>query len=104
MQCGAAYLPLDPSYPSKRLEFMLEDSEAKFIITTKTFSSALQSDTKLLLLEDIFSDLSQYPETSLPEKVDLQNIVYILYTSGSTGKPKGVPITHKNLVNLLFST
>lgn len=104
MQCGAAYLPLDPSYPSKRLEFMLEDSEAKFIITTKTFSSALQSDTKLLLLEDIFSDLSQYPETSLPEKVDLQNFVYILYTSGSTGKPKGVPITHKNLVNLLFST
>lgn len=103
MECGAAYLPLDPTYPSKRLEFMLEDSEAKFMITTKSFSTNLQSTTKLLLLEEIFSNLSKFPHTPLPEKVDIQNIVYILYTSGSTGKPKGVPITHKNLVNLLFS-
>ncbi len=103
MECGAAYLPLDPSYPSKRLEFMLEDSESKFLITNKTFSSALQSDTNILLLEDILSELSKHPQTPLNEKVNLDNVVYLLYTSGSTGKPKGVPINHKNLVNLLYS-
>ncbi len=103
LENGASYLPLDPNYPSQRLEFMLEDSEAKYMITNKTFSSALQSETTLLLLEDIFSDLQQYPHQPLNEKVDIQNVAYILYTSGSTGKPKGVPITHKNIVNLLYS-
>lgn len=103
LECGASYLPLDPNYPSQRLEFMLEDSEAKFMITTKQFSSALQSATTLLLLEDLFSDLHKYPHTPLNEKVDIENVAYILYTSGSTGKPKGVPITHKNIVNLLYS-
>ncbi len=103
MECGSAYLPLDPSYPNKRLEFMLEDSEAKYMITTKTSSSALQSNTTPLLLEDIFADLSKYPHSPLPEKVDIHNVAYLLYTSGSTGTPKGVPITHKNLVNLLYS-
>ncbi|MGC1630552.1 MAG: non-ribosomal peptide synthetase, partial [Gelidibacter sp.] len=103
LECGATYLPLDPNYPSQRLEFMLEDSEAKYVITNKTFASALQSKTTLLFLEEIFSDLLQYPHSPLNEKVDIQNVAYILYTSGSTGKPKGVPITHKNIVNLLNS-
>ena len=103
MECGAAYLPLDPNYPSKRLEFMLEDSESKYIITTETFSSPIQLDTKRIYLKDIFSDLSKLPSTPLNEKIDNNQIVYLLYTSGSTGKPKGVTITHKNLVNLLYS-
>ncbi len=103
MECGAGYLPLDPNYPSKRLEFMLEDSEAKFIIATKTMTSALQSNATLLLLEDILSGLSKYPDTTVSEKVDIHQAAYILYTSGSTGKPKGVPISHSNLVNLLYS-
>ncbi len=103
MECGSAYLPLDPNYPSKRLEFMLEDSEAKFMITNSTFSSALQSDTTLLLLEDIFADLSKFPSSPIDVSVDFNDVAYILYTSGSTGKPKGVPITHKNIVNLLYS-
>jgi len=103
MECGAGYLPLDPSYPSKRLEFMLEDSESKFLITSNTFSSALQSKASILILEKMYSELPKFPDTPLDEKVDINNNLYILYTSGSTGKPKGVPITHKSLVNLLYS-
>ena len=103
MECGASYLPLDPNYPSQRLEFMLEDSEAKHMITNKAFSATLKSDTALILLEDLFSELAKYPQTPLTEKVDSNHVAYILYTSGSTGKPKGVPITHKNVVNLLYS-
>ncbi len=103
MECGAAYLPLDPNYPSKRLEFMLEDSEAKFMITTNSAASVLQSGAKLLPIESIFSDLPKHPDSPLNLKIDNNQIAYLLYTSGSTGKPKGVSVTHKNLVNLLFS-
>lgn len=103
MECGASYLPMDPSYPSKRLEFMLVDSEAKYMITTKAVSSALQSTATPLYLDDLLSELSEYPNSPLDLKIDNDKIAYILYTSGSTGKPKGVPITHKNLINLLYS-
>jgi amino acid adenylation domain-containing protein len=82
---------------------MLEDSEAKHIITTKTLSSVQQSGVTQLFLEDIFTNLSQYSSTPLDLKVDNNEVAYLLYTSGSTGMPKGVPVTHKSLVNLLYS-
>jgi amino acid adenylation domain-containing protein len=103
MECGSAYLPLDPNFPSKRLKFMLEDSGAKFLITTKEFSSSFNSNSKILLSEDIFLNLAQYPTTSPNISVDIHEIAYLIYTSGSTGKPKGVMVTHKNLVNFLYS-
>ncbi|GGW61617.1 amino acid adenylation domain-containing protein [Winogradskyella epiphytica] len=103
MECGAAYLPLDPTYPSKRLEFMLEDSESKCMITTKALSTSLEAGINIIHLQDLFSKLEDYPESPLNETIDINNTAYLLYTSGSTGKPKGVPISHKNLVNLLFS-
>ncbi|WP_456441537.1 non-ribosomal peptide synthetase [Psychroserpens sp.] len=102
LECGASYLPMDPSYPSKRLEFMLEDSEAKYMITATT-SSTLQSTATPLFFEDLFLEISNYPNNPLNLKIDNDKIAYILYTSGSTGKPKGVPVTHKSLVNLLYS-
>ncbi|TDD95787.1 non-ribosomal peptide synthetase, partial [Flavobacterium cellulosilyticum] len=101
MQCGAAYLPLDHEYPLARLEFMLEDSEAKFLLTSNTLLNALPKWSNSILIEDAITALNQYPATKLQNRVDPESIVYLLYTSGSTGKPKGVPITHKNLVNLL---
>nr|WP_321226034.1 amino acid adenylation domain-containing protein [uncultured Psychroserpens sp.] len=103
MECGAAYLPLDPNFPSKRLDFMLEDSEAKHIITTKMLSSEKQTGITQLLLNDIYTEASKHPSTPLGLNVDNNQIAYLLYTSGSTGLPKGVPVTHKNLVNLLYS-
>lgn len=103
MQCGAAYLPLDPEYPVSRLQFMMEDSKAKFLLTTKILSKSLVKLAYPLLIEDAIASLNQYPFTPLQTKVTPTTIVYLLYTSGSTGNPKGVPITHKNLVNFLCS-
>jgi amino acid adenylation domain-containing protein len=103
MKCGAAYLPLDPNFPSSRLEFMLEDSKAKYLITTKEFSSLFKTSEKVLLSEDIFLNLSQFPSSLPAISVDINDVAYIMYTSGSTGKPKGVVVTHKNLVNFLCS-
>ncbi len=103
MECGATYLPLDPSYPRKRIEFMLEDAEAKCVITTEALASTLETQSKTLRVDQLFSNSSGFPQTPLELTVDNSTIAYILYTSGSTGKPKGVQVTHKNLVNLLYS-
>ncbi|POY38673.1 non-ribosomal peptide synthetase [Flavobacterium alvei] len=103
MQCGAAYLPLDNEYPISRLQFMLEDSKAKFLLTSKTISNSLPKLGNTILIEQAVASLNQYPVTKLQTKVTPEDLAYILYTSGSTGNPKGVPITHKNLVNFLCS-
>ncbi|WP_264565380.1 non-ribosomal peptide synthetase [Flavobacterium sp. N3904] len=103
IQCGAAYLPLDHKYPSKRIEFMMEDSEAKFLITSKALSLSLPKCSNTILIDDAMASLHQYPTTKLQTYVHPENIIYLLYTSGSTGKPKGAKISNKSLVNLLCS-
>ncbi|MBM1105824.1 amino acid adenylation domain-containing protein [Aurantibacter crassamenti] len=103
LQCGAAYLPLDPAYPKSRLEFMLNDSEAKFLITTKAISDTLDAQTEILFIEEIQQGLSKYTNEPLSVDISSNDVAYLLYTSGSTGKPKGVSITHMNLVNFLES-
>lgn len=103
MKCGAAYLPLDPNYPNERLDFMISDSEAKILITTAELSSKFETSASKLLIKDLFSDLSKFSNETIDVKVDQSDLAYLLYTSGSTGKPKGVQVTHKNLVNFLYS-
>ena len=103
LQCGAAYLPLDPKFPTERLEFMLEDSQASFLLTTQELSTSLPNSSKTILIEDILSALEQYPITPISLIVPQTATAYMMYTSGSTGKPKGVTVTHKNLVNFLYS-
>ncbi|SDI53412.1 non-ribosomal peptide synthetase [Winogradskyella thalassocola] len=102
MQCGAAYLPLDPSYPQQRLDFMIEDSQAEVLISSNEFTLSSESIPKILMLEDLFLGLSKYSLSPLNISIALDDMVYLLYTSGSTGKPKGVQVTHKNLVNFLY--
>ena len=103
MQCGAAYLPLDPEYPTDRLEFMLNDSKAKVLLTTKTLSVSLPTLSPTIFIDDAIGVLNQYATSPLTIEVLPDDTAYLLYTSGSTGMPKGVPITHKNLVNFLCS-
>jgi len=103
IQCGAAYLPLDHEYPAKRVEYMMEDSKAKFLVTSKALSLTLPKCPNTLLIDDAMASLEQYPSTKLPIEVDPENVLYLLYTSGSTGKPKGAKISNRNVVNLLFA-
>jgi amino acid adenylation domain-containing protein len=103
LKCGAAYVPLDPNFPTQRLEFMLQDSEAKFLITNKKTNLVFSNPIETIVLEDLLSNLNIQPDTPLDISVSQESVAYILYTSGSTGKPKGVPIIQKNLVNLLCS-
>jgi non-ribosomal peptide synthetase component F len=103
MKCGAAYLPLDPEYPKERIEFMLDDSSAKILLTSEKYKARFQSHVTELLTEDAWIKLGEYDTE--PPGIDLRgdDLAYILYTSGSTGKPKGVMVRHYNLVNCLLS-
>lgn len=103
MECGATYLPLDSSYPIKRIEFMLEDTNSKCVITTSELAKKLSTEVHLLQFDSMLKKITNFPNTPLNLKINNSTIAYILYTSGSTGKPKGVQVTHKNLVNLLYS-
>ncbi len=103
MKSGAAYVPLDPEYPKDRIEFMLEDSSAKILITSKKYQNHFKANTTELLIEEAFANFDNYSVEEPKVAIDGNDLAYVLYTSGSTGKPKGVQITHYNLVNFLLS-
>jgi len=103
LKAGAAYIPLDPEYPKDRIDFMLDDSSAKILITSKKYSNRFHTTAKQLFIEDTLSTINNF-QTDEPETdVSGEDLAYILYTSGSTGKPKGVLIQHHSLTNLLVS-
>ncbi len=104
-KAGGAYVPLDPDYPSKRLEFMLEDSGASVLITQRRLLDRLPQDGyKVICLDRDGPFLeSENPQASPTSLAAPENLAYVIYTSGSTGKPKGVEIPHRALVNFLFS-
>lgn len=103
MKSGAAYVPLDPEYPAERLQFMLQDSESKILLTSKKYQGRFHTSSKELIIEDIWPKLSSYSK-DVNVGVTGKDLAYILYTSGSTGKPKGVQIEHHSLINLLYAT
>jgi len=93
MKAGCAYIPLDPDYPEERISHVLNDSGAKYLITTNDIK--IKSNHLL--------DIDKLREGSNPENpnvdVSPDNLAYIIYTSGSTGKPKGVMIEHRGIAN-----
>lgn len=103
LQCGANYLPLDPDYPVSRLAFMINDAEVHHILTTREFEPIFRDMSSTLLLENILPQLELYPVKTVDVVVDPETTAYIIYTSGSTGTPKGVRVTHRSLVNFLYS-
>ena len=100
-KAGAAYVPLDPSYPSQRLQFILEDSGAHALLIERALEGLFpRLEIPVLRLDASHQRLGVERGESAPGAEDL---AYVIYTSGSTGKPKGVPIRHRSLVNLLAS-
>ncbi|HEY0735645.1 MAG TPA: amino acid adenylation domain-containing protein [Herpetosiphonaceae bacterium] len=102
LKAGAAYVPLDPSYPQQRLQFMLTDAQI-FIVLTERHLRAQLPDSGVRVVE-IDTDAEQIGAescTNLSRLALPDNSAYIIYTSGSTGWPKGVIIPHRGLVNYL---
>jgi len=102
LQCGAAYLPIDINYPDSRIAFMMADSKAEFFINTTSKKTVSHSAINIFI-EDILKIKRNLSVEPISLQVSAKSMAYIIYTSGSTGKPKAVQVTHRNLVNLLFS-
>jgi amino acid adenylation domain-containing protein len=103
LKAGAAYVPLDPTFPASRLQAMVDDAEVAVVLTDAAASAFAPRTRTLLLLEELSYELAQVSGDNLSLHVDPESRAYILFTSGSTGRPKGVEIPHRAFENILLS-
>ena len=100
---GAAYLPLDPSWPDARLHNILGDAQAPLVISRGMLARRMGgAGARVIDLEAEGSAIARCDLLDEPVRVTRENLAYIIYTSGSTGQPKGVEVTQGNLLNLIF--
>lgn len=101
---GAAYVPIDPDYPSHRVAYMIEDSRAHILITDSNNASNIDSqDSKYQVLGLDINTLDKFSSGNLDCPLSSELPAYVIYTSGSTGNPKGVQISQGALVNFLLT-
>ncbi|MDT0319036.1 non-ribosomal peptide synthetase [Streptomyces millisiae] len=102
LKSGAAYLPLDPTHPSDRLAYVLQDADVSLVLTRDTTRDGVPDgpwetvDTDALAAELVGRPTHDAGRTSTPD-----NLMYVIYTSGSTGRPKGVLVPHSGVANYL---
>ncbi len=97
LKTGSAYIPCDPDYPADRIKLILEDSDARFIITTADRMDSLP-EGKAINVEDLLQVNQPYSEPD----ITTDDLAYLIYTSGSTGRPKGVMLRHAGICNYLY--
>ena len=105
LKIGAAYVALDPQYPSERIRFILRDTDTTFVITDENHEGLLANSSATPL---IFDRLMNCPAERVPVEThvspkfnDTESLCYVIYTSGSTGNPKGVGISQRNLLTYI---
>ncbi|HVV68847.1 MAG TPA: amino acid adenylation domain-containing protein [Gammaproteobacteria bacterium] len=110
LKAGAAYVPIDASYPEERISFILGDTKAKLLLTQAIHHNSLigmvaqkQLSTQVQAMDSqaLSNSLTMYSTADLTANITSNHLAYVIYTSGTTGQPKGVMVTHKNVVNLL---
>lgn len=101
-KAGAAYLPISKDFPNSRIEFMLENSGAKLLLTNEDLlgqAENLATTLPKIAIENIKTDKFDHPNIpNIPHQ-----LAYLLYTSGSTGQPKSVMVEQHSIVNSLYS-
>jgi len=112
LKADGAYLPLDPTYPQERLDFMLKDAQVSILLTHSLLASffkesweerakcSQQHELTLVDLDKDWKTIALTSQQNPTSRVTADNLAYVIYTSGSTGKPKGVLIEHRGLSNL----
>lgn len=102
LKAGCAYLPIDPDYPSKRIEAILTDSGVTTIITRGCPTGLPAMDgLHIIDLNETQEAILSQPAQQVQDGAAGTDLAYVIYTSGSTGKPKGVAVEHRSVVNRL---
>ncbi|MDN5396527.1 MAG: amino acid adenylation domain-containing protein, partial [Chryseobacterium sp.] len=102
LKAGAAYAPLDTTYPMERIKLMLDDTQPKVIIGSAKFSQMKNEvEQPVYFIEDILKNPSENIRQSYCSTHNHNNLAYVIHTSGTTGKPKGVLIEHQSLGNFI---
>ena len=101
LKAGAAYLPLDPAYPSTRLQLMLDDARVPLLITQHRLAGSCPVHWgQIVEIDGDWECHAPDEEGNLATVIDSASAAYVIYTSGSTGQPKGVVLTHHGACNL----
>jgi amino acid adenylation domain-containing protein len=103
LKSGAAYVPLDPSYPAARISHILRDAGVEIVIVQPETARLLPAGSwEAVVVDPRAGHLALYSSAAPNSGATADNLAYVIYTSGSTGQPKGVEITHASLLNLVF--
>ncbi len=98
---GGAYVPLDPKLPNDRINYLLENTEAKVVLTTTKYSKEFVWPDKVTII--CVDALPPISKNIHQKEVSANDLAYVIYTSGSTGSPKGVMIDHLGASNTIQS-
>lgn len=105
LKAGAGYLPLDPTYPSERLAYMLEDAAPRALLTHKKLAGLIPStDVPSIYLDELEVGMTEGilgTDSQHVSQQDPASLLYLIYTSGSTGRPKGTAMPHGAMTNLI---
>ena len=102
LKAGGAYLPIDSEYPAERINYMLEDSGARILVTQQHLVDTIAFNGDIIDLDDM--ELYKEDAANLEKVNTFQDLAYVIYTSGSTGKPKGNLTMHYNVVRVVKNT
>jgi len=101
LKAGGTYVPLDPSYPFRRLAYMLKNAGVRVMVTEEKLRAGLPLEgVRVLSLDGDATAIEAESDENTASSVTAENLSHIIYTSGSTGWPKGVMVKHTSVVNL----
>ncbi|UCH93630.1 MAG: amino acid adenylation domain-containing protein, partial [Candidatus Aminicenantes bacterium] len=103
IKAGGAYLPIDPTYPDERIDFMVKDSQTQLFITQEHLKRKVNVGEHCKIIDINYEGYSSRGSGNWASVNCTADLVYVVYTSGSTGKPKGVLVQHLHFVNAAFA-
>jgi len=104
LKAGAAYVPIDPSYPAARIRYMLNDCAAKLLLTQNQLKAQLplaEFECIVVCLDDADFISQSIENPNITHRAD--DLAYVIYTSGTTGKPKGAMVEHRGMLNHIYA-